>query len=115
MLQAEAIREIVAKVVQRFEPKRVILFGSYAYGTPHEGSDLDLLVVLDKVPPQEERIKAVLELSASSPVSLQIVFMQTDAFEETKDVVGGLAYPAHHQGRVLYEADSRTGRVGIYS
>jgi uncharacterized protein len=34
---------------------------------------------------------------------LQIVFMDPDEFEETWDVVGGLAYPAWHKGRLLYE------------
>ncbi|RKY69990.1 MAG: nucleotidyltransferase domain-containing protein, partial [Candidatus Latescibacterota bacterium] len=36
-------------------------------------------------------------------IPLQIFFMSSEEFEETKDVVGGLAYPAHHWGMVLYE------------
>jgi predicted nucleotidyltransferase len=41
-----AIRRYVRRVVERFHPEKVILFGSHAYGRPHEDSDVDLLVVV---------------------------------------------------------------------
>lgn len=41
-----AIRRYVRQIVERFRPDRVILFGSHAYGKPHEDSDVDLLVVM---------------------------------------------------------------------
>lgn len=40
------VRETVRQIVERFEPHRIILFGSLAYGTPHPDSDVDLLVVM---------------------------------------------------------------------
>ena len=40
------IRAVVRKIVQEFNPERVILFGSYAYGKPTLDSDVDLLVVM---------------------------------------------------------------------
>src|SRR5689334_19827457 len=43
----ETIEETVRQIVARFDPERVILFGSYAYGEPRPGSDVDMLVVLD--------------------------------------------------------------------
>jgi predicted nucleotidyltransferase len=33
-------------VVEKFHPDKIILFGSYAYGTPHQDSDVDILVVM---------------------------------------------------------------------
>ena len=41
-----AIRRFARRVAKRFRPDKVILFGSYAYGKPHEGSDVDLLVIM---------------------------------------------------------------------
>ena len=32
-------------IVERFQPERIILFGSYAYGQPDEHSDFDLLII----------------------------------------------------------------------
>src|SRR5947208_7703276 len=41
-----AIRRFARQIAERFKPERIILFGSYAYGTPHEESDVDLLVIM---------------------------------------------------------------------
>src|SRR5450432_3077791 len=41
-----AIRRFAREVAQRFEPEKIILFGSHAYGTPHADSDVDILVVM---------------------------------------------------------------------
>jgi predicted nucleotidyltransferase len=40
------IRRFARQVAVRFEPEKIILFGSYAYGTPHADSDVDILVVM---------------------------------------------------------------------
>src|SRR6266851_1792920 len=40
------IRKFARDVAERFEPEKIILFGSYAYGTPHDDSDVDILVVM---------------------------------------------------------------------
>lgn len=39
--------EVVNRIVHRFDPQRIILFGSYAIGEPNANSDLDLLIVMD--------------------------------------------------------------------
>src|SRR5205809_6612410 len=41
---------------ERFQPERIILFGSHAYGTPHADSDVDLLVVM---PARDKHSQAV--------------------------------------------------------
>ncbi|HEX5270095.1 MAG TPA: nucleotidyltransferase domain-containing protein [Gemmataceae bacterium] len=40
------IRRFARQVAERFDPEKIILFGSHAYGTPHEDSDVDILVVM---------------------------------------------------------------------
>ena len=40
------IRRFARAVAERFAPEKIILFGSHAYGTPHEDSDVDILVVM---------------------------------------------------------------------
>ena len=42
-----AIKDIVRQIATRFQPVRIILFGSYAYGDPLPDSDVDLLVVME--------------------------------------------------------------------
>lgn len=41
----EKIRQIVEKIVKEYQPEKIILFGSWAWGETHEDSDVDLLVV----------------------------------------------------------------------
>jgi predicted nucleotidyltransferase len=40
------IRRFARQVAERFQPEKIILFGSYAYGTPHTDSDVDILVIM---------------------------------------------------------------------
>lgn len=47
MVSQKDIQATCDDIVQEFAPLQVILFGSYAYGTPREDSDVDLLVVMD--------------------------------------------------------------------
>ncbi len=42
-----AIKDVVAQIATQFNLRRIILFGSYAYGYPKPESDVDLLVVMD--------------------------------------------------------------------
>ena len=43
----ELIEDIVKKIVAGYSPQKIILFGSFAYGTPAEDSDVDLLIIKD--------------------------------------------------------------------
>lgn len=43
----EAIDDVIRQIVEKFQPAKIILFGSYAYGTPRPESDVDLLVVME--------------------------------------------------------------------
>lgn len=43
----KVILEIVEKIEREYKPDKIILFGSYAYGMPHEDSDIDLLIIKD--------------------------------------------------------------------
>src|SRR2546430_2406921 len=46
MIAIESIQEVCDRIAAEFHPERIILFGSYAYGTPAADSDVDLLVIL---------------------------------------------------------------------
>jgi len=49
--QLERTSPYLPSIIERLQgirPRRVILFGSYAYGEPHQDSDIDLIVVLDQ-------------------------------------------------------------------
>jgi predicted nucleotidyltransferase len=66
-----AIRRFARRIAERFDPEKIILFGSFAYGTPHEWSDADLLVVM---PAREEHTKAArIQLSFERVFPLDLI------------------------------------------
>lgn len=84
--------------------RRVVLYGSRARGTDRPDSDLDLLVVeKDPVSKFQER-QRLHQAIGSFSIPIDIRVMGETEFEETKNIVGGIAYPAHKEGRLLYEA-----------
>lgn len=56
----EVLPEVVDRLVREFDPERIYLFGSYAWGEPNEDSDLDLFIVVDRLreTPHKERVRA---------------------------------------------------------
>ncbi len=45
MINIEKVKIKIVKALKPLKPEKIILFGSYAYGTPTENSDLDLYIV----------------------------------------------------------------------
>ena len=99
----ELLKEVVARVVDAFAPKKVILFGSHAEGRATPDSDLDLLVVTERPLGREERLSRTQGLFRDMPLPVQVITISRQAFEETRTVIGGIAYPAAKYGRVIYE------------
>lgn len=48
MITPDIIEEVKNRLVKVYNPLEIYLFGSYAWGTPNEESDLDLLIVIEK-------------------------------------------------------------------
>jgi len=95
---------IVGRLTGAASPARIILFGSAATGTATSDSDIDLLVVEDEV--DDVRAESVRLRRALGDLGrpLDVLVMRAERFEKTKDVIGGIAYPANKYGVVLYEA-----------
>ena len=97
---AERVRRALGNRV-----RRIILFGSRARGEAGPDSDFDLLVVLRELTPSEARPVRLSLYRAlrGSGVTAEPWVMAEEEFEETKSIVGGLAYPAFTEGVLLYE------------
>jgi len=96
--------ELVRRILTAAKPDRIILFGSAASGAMTRDSDIDLLVVEPQ--PGNPRDASVKIRRALGEVGypVDVIVISTERFEETKNIFGGIAYPAHKFGRVLYEA-----------
>src|SRR5436309_332213 len=110
MIEAKAIQATCDDIAREFHPQRIVLFGSYAYGTPTEDSDADLLVVMD-IPEEETRRQAVairkhirrrirMDLLVRTPRELAFRIEHNDWFY--REIL--------ERGKVLYEsADAGVG------
>ena len=65
------IRRFARLVAERFHPDKIILFGSYAYGTPHADSDVDILVIMPARNQLDQAVK--IELACDPPFPLDII------------------------------------------
>jgi predicted nucleotidyltransferase len=84
--------------------RRIILFGSRARGDAKSDSDLDLLVVTRGATPTEQRAyrQSLYRVCRGFGVPVEPHVMTEENFEETRTVIGGLAYPAATEGVTLY-------------
>ena len=89
------------RIVNRFRPDRIILFGSHAKGTTGADSDVDLLVVM---PVKGSKRRKAVEIGVALhdfAVSKDIAVSTPEDFLWRKDVVGTREYPAARAGKVL--------------
>src|SRR5215204_4169205 len=64
------IRRFARSVAERFDPEKIILFGSYAYGTPHEDSDVDILVIMEARNQLDQCVKISLAIDPPFPLDI---------------------------------------------
>ncbi|MBL7162461.1 MAG: nucleotidyltransferase domain-containing protein [Anaerolineales bacterium] len=102
-LTDESLQDVTRRIVDALMPEQVILFGSYAEGRATKDSDLDLLVVTSHPVSHGERQACTQGLFRDMLLPVQIITISRQEFEETRDVIGGIAYPAAKYGRVIYE------------
>jgi len=93
------LKKVVDNLISKYKPRKIILFGSYVSQKHTEDSDIDLLVVIEDTSNFKFRHKLIDDFS----IPIHLIFISNDEFIETKDVIGGIAYPAFKDGEILYE------------
>jgi len=87
-----------------FSGQPIILFGSYAYGKPTEGRDIDLLIVApDSTEPAYRRAQGAYKCVGAVGFSKDLVALTREGFETQARVSTSLSHRALHEGEVLYE------------
>ena len=102
MVAPKTLDAMAKRIVEHFSPTRVILFGSYASGNQTTDSDVDFLIVM---PFSRRRLDIALEIRKSLRgfgVAKDVVVLKPQEFEAQKNIPGTVAYPANHEGKVLY-------------
>jgi predicted nucleotidyltransferase len=99
------IRRFARRLGERFHPDRIILFGSYAYGEPHVGSDVDLLVVMPTADEVNQSIR--MTLAFEPPFPLDLIVRTPEKLERRLAEGSGFLKEIMTRGKVLYEERNR--------
>jgi predicted nucleotidyltransferase len=105
------IRRYAHAIAEEFRPDKIILFGSYAWGTPNKDSDVDLLIITPAYDQHTQAVRILWRLAAPFPVDLivrtpkEMKWRLAEGESFTTAIVS--------QGKVLYEkGHARVGEVG---
>jgi uncharacterized protein len=111
-----AIKRFARQIAERFHPVKIILFGSYAYGTPHAESDVDLLVIM----PASDVINAAIRvcLAFEWPFSFDLIVRTPQQIERGLRDDDWFLREIVEKGKTLYEAkdgDVKSSRKTIFA
>ena len=102
MINNQDINKIVSKIVTNINPDKIILFGSYAYGSPNEDSDLDLLVIKDMAVEKHKRGREIRKYLRGTKVPLDLLIYTNEEVEELKNDKNAFISQILEKGRVLH-------------
>ncbi|MCX6052664.1 MAG: nucleotidyltransferase domain-containing protein [Campylobacterales bacterium] len=103
MVDIEVLKHEIVERLKPLNPDRIILFGSYAYGTPNEGSDIDLFLVKDT----DERnydamaMSKITDLIYKYKIGFDFLFASENFINQREDYFYKI--DILQNGRVLYE------------
>lgn len=104
------IQQTVQQIVRRFHPRKVFLFGSYAYGKPTSDSDVDLLITMDtplRGVDQAVEIRKAVDL----PFPTDLLVRTPQQIAERLALGDTFLREVVTKGIVLYEAEADNARV----
>jgi predicted nucleotidyltransferase len=103
MIHSQVIEEVKNRLVKAYDPIAIYLFGSYAWGTPNEDSDLDILIVVDASEEKSYK-RPILGYQAlrGLNISKDIIVHTKDVFDRRSNEITTLEYKIKKDGRILY-------------
>ncbi|MEW6007252.1 MAG: nucleotidyltransferase domain-containing protein [bacterium] len=102
-INSELLKEITDKIVSNFNPYKIILFGSYAYGQPKKGSDLDFFIIKDSDLPRHKRSIDIRKLFYGYLIPMDILVYTKQEVDYWKDVKCSFVHRVMKKGKVIYE------------
>lgn len=100
-----AIHRYARQIAERFRPEKIILFGSYAYGRPHEDSDVDLLVIMPARNELDQAFKIRWQLPA--PFAMDLIVRTPKEMKWRLEEGESFLTEITSKGKVLYEENHR--------
>lgn len=103
MISNKKITEIVNKLAIGYDPEKIILFGSYAYGKPNENSDLDLFIIKNSDLPRPERTVQARKTIFGALIPIDLIVFTPNEINEAKNNQFSFVNKVLSSGKTLYE------------
>ena len=97
------IRHITDTIVERFHPRRIVLFGSHARGDAGPDSDLDIMVEMESDKSFIQRTAEVASVFGLREWSMDLLVLTPEEIAVRRNWFGSLIQTIDHEGRTLYE------------
>lgn len=101
----KAFTDIIHSIIRNYAPQKIVLFGSYARGEAHEGSDIDLMLVKDTSKRFIDRIADVIKLN-NTLISLEPLVYSPLELEAMKKEKRDFIMTIEEEGIEIYDARS---------
>ena len=103
IISNEVIEEVKTRLIEVYNPVKIYLFGSYAWGYPTEDSDLDLLIVVDDSQEKKhKRSRPGYEALWGLGISKDLMIYTQHEFDQRANDPSSLMYKILKNGKVLY-------------
>ncbi len=102
MITKTQIEEVKNRIVEKFHPEKIILFGSYANGEPNDESDLDLLIIQRTDLPKKERRPIIRKELKEFKLAMDLLIYTPDEVDYWKDTPAAFVTQVIMEGKVLY-------------
>ena len=103
----EILRGVRDKIIRVFNPMSIVLFGSYASGTPREDSDLDLLVIMETNESPIKRAAKVSKIFRDRKLPMDIIVRTPQEIKDRLEIGDFFIKEILEKGEILYERDSK--------
>ena len=99
-----SIESAIVEKLKPLNPLKIILFGSYAYGTPNVNSDLDICVIKKEVKSKSKEKKEIREKLKDFFISKDILVPTLEEYEFYKNQFGSVFMDIEQKGKLLWSA-----------
>ena len=98
----QKIKDIAAEIAKEYQPEKIILFGSYAWGNPHKDSDLDFFIIKETNDPMLKRMKDVGRLFLRREFAMDFLVYTPEQVEKRKKMEDQFVIDIINNGQILY-------------
>ena len=105
MINRQKIQTFINEIGRKFQPEKILLFGSYAYGEPSYDSDVDILVIISFEGRNPEKATEIW-LATKPDFPVDVVVRKPEEISQRLELGDPFISEIIHNGVSLYESDN---------